>query len=321
MASDTSLHFQGREWRLVPFRRPGGRAAGKFTGGSLLAGVEPSAIGMDGASGMPYAFVAKLISPHSPREVRIHDHLSRHVATRVIVPRFLGVDDGGRYLLLEAMQGRHPDELVDLQAGVWSPEARLALGRSIARAYRSIHSAGVLHRDVHSRNILVPDASLSAGAAFLTGGAEGLVRILDFGLSVEGEPGFGGGIGRFPNPDGWAQERTAPPEAHQAGGTLTVAAETYAVIAMIWRLFDSDYPFGRFDRRRPLALQRTRRRTLPVAARELGLDSFFTKGLASDPSDRYRSMDELILALDAPEPEAKARRTSTPPAKRDLGTS
>src|SRR6266545_2453639 len=88
-------------------------------------------------------------------------------------PRLLAggaLEDSRRWLATEWFSG------VNAATAAWElqrdPEARgelLALARRIALAYAGLHARGVVHADVHPRNVLVA--------------ADGGVRLLDFGYS------------------------------------------------------------------------------------------------------------------------------------------
>src|SRR5262249_8628736 len=104
------------------------------------------------------------------------------------------------------------------------PKRLLALGCNLVRAYSQLHQRGVVHSDVHPRNVLVNE--------------DGRIRILDYGLSqqpnVNGEFGIPprGGIGFFFEPEYAAAIKNAeqPPPT-------TELSEQYALAALLYFLF------------------------------------------------------------------------------------
>src|SRR6185503_1915240 len=106
------------------------------------------------------------------REAAVLAHLDGDLA-----PRLLGAGelDGRRFLALAWLPGADAltaaAELRRRPAGGdrGDRDGLLALGRSIAAAYAGLHARGVIHGDVHPRNVLVAPG--------------GGITLIDFGLS------------------------------------------------------------------------------------------------------------------------------------------
>src|SRR6478609_8233724 len=94
-----------------------------------------------------------------------------------IVPVYeLGVEHGVYYIAMELAPGVTLAEMVKV-VGALSPEEGAYLGVEVCRALDYAHRrAGVVHRDVTPRNVLIDD--------------EGGVRLIDFGIAAPAEAGL-----------------------------------------------------------------------------------------------------------------------------------
>jgi eukaryotic-like serine/threonine-protein kinase len=169
--------------------------------------------------------------------------------------------------------------------------ALLALLQAIARAYAALHTAGVLHGDVHGRNLLVD--------------AEGRVVLLDFGLARALDERAGlptraerGGVPFFFEPELAAAYLAGarPPLASEVGEQHAVATLLYQLAA---GAFPHDYSLGREAMLRELAEAPPQ----PFAERGAepwpALEAVLARALAKDPAARFASLAELAAALAA----------------------
>ncbi|KAJ1471421.1 tyrosine kinase-domain-containing protein [Baffinella frigidus] len=125
------------------------------------------------------ALQVRAAGPEVAREVAILRTLRGHPG----LPAFYGVsrDESRRvWLIAELFTLGGLDSQLEAWAGQLSVAVRLCLGQQIAEAMAAIHSRGILHRDLATRNILVH--SLSADSA-----AEVWVKVTDFGFARPGE--------------------------------------------------------------------------------------------------------------------------------------
>lgn len=182
----------------------------------------------------------------------------------------------------------------------------LRLAAAVADAYARLHARGVVHGDVHPRNLLVE--------------RDGTVRLVDFGwarrLDAAGASGEAaaelgrGGVPFFYEPElARAFLHGGPPPP------ATPAGEQYAVAALLYLLLTGahprDYSLGRDEMLTEIA-------TLPpLPFRERGVDSWpeveavLARALAKEPEARHGSMQDLAAAL-AALAQAEAARTSRP---------
>lgn len=103
----------------------------------------------------------KVLRSHVAYDTKVRDRLRREVDTlsRVRAPGIAqvvdaDVDGDHPYLVTQYIPGPPLDDVID-ERGALSPQQLAALGRGLAEALRSIHRAGVVHRDVKPGNVLM----------------------------------------------------------------------------------------------------------------------------------------------------------------------
>jgi serine/threonine-protein kinase len=158
------------------------------------------------------------------REASIYGHLDGGMNPALVAEGRAG--ERG-YLVVEWRQGRDVSVAADAirTAAVGGRYALLSLCVDIIAAFAHLHRQGVVHGDVHPRNILVDDS--------------GRVTILDYGLArlPQGPEALRtasrGGAGFFFEPEFAAaqlQDRE-PPQADEAGEQYSLAALVYLLLA------------------------------------------------------------------------------------------
>jgi serine/threonine protein kinase len=217
-----------------------------------------------------------------------------------------GVTPAGQpWLALEYVEGR---PLTD-----WCDEARLGIAdrvhlfRQVLLAVQHAHANLVMHRDLKPANILV--------------GAQGEVRLLDFGIAKLLEPGEGAqadteltrAAGRMLTP------LYASPEQLR-GEPLTIACDVYALGVVLYELLSGERPYEvraesvaqleqaileadpKAPSRRVLSEEAAERRGLSVKALRKALagdlDAITLQALAKQPARRYASVEALLADLD-----------------------
>ncbi len=176
---------------------------------------------------------------------------------------------------------------LDVAAGAASPAARIRMVADVASVIAPLHRVGVIHGDIKPGNSIID----GQGQAF----------VIDFGLSrILGEKRRAG-EGASGTPLFMAPEllRGAPP---------SVRGDIYALGITLWSVLVGAPPFGHGKG----SLKARLTDALPTrpdlgseianAALEVAL-----RALAPDPWERFPTMDELVLALDAIAPPVRNR--------------
>lgn len=231
--------------------------------------------------------------------------LGRIVALKVLLPRFAmdearaaaqlehenvtrlyqtGVFRGESYIVMDFVDGINLQDLTS-ELGVLAPEAAIPLVVQAACGIEAAHEKGLVHRDIKPANLMVTRT--------------GKIKVLDFGLArevhllklrheVAGTP-------LFMAPEQWN------------GEGVDFRSDVFSLTGTLMYLVSGEKPVdasvsGGFHRVRPLATW------LPRPLAEL-----LAHGLAIRPEDRFPSMKELRLALEAIAAEDLSVRRSPRP--------
>lgn len=189
-------------------------------------------------------------------------------------------------------------------------EAVCRIGEQLARALAHAHARGVLHRDVKPANVLVS--------------RYGRPLLADFNLSIReadaGRSAIVGGTLAYMAPehlDAFNSESATPADA------IDARSDVYSLAVVLWELSSGTLPFPAGDsieraqlsavlqklaaERRSIALDRT--------AGDRRLQNLLSRGLASEPDDRYAGADEFAETLAGLREQRTALRRF-PPADR-----
>jgi eukaryotic-like serine/threonine-protein kinase len=236
------------------------------------------------------------------REATVLQHLAGEVGPRLLRT---GIHENRPYLVLEHCRGLESEMAAfeNRTADGVSLRGQLSLLQRIARAYAALHSRGVLHGDVHPRNVLVD---------------ERYVRLIDFGMArlLPHEPTLPrGGVAFFFEPEA---ARAALSDAPLPPPTLS--GEQYSVAALLYYLLTGthyrDFSLGRLDLMRQIVEEH------PMTLVERGLPAWpslercLFRALAKEPGERYESLSDFADALDAVElpPSTSANSSAAPTA-------
>jgi hypothetical protein len=189
------------------------------------------------------------------------------------------------YLVLEYLQGRVlTDEIYRL--GGLPVRRALKIAVQIASALGAAHAADIVHRDLTSDNVFLVDDP----------DARDLVKVLDFGIAR-----------LFGLPDGSREGVVSGAAAFMAPEQLTGTdavdrrADVYALGAILYEMLTARRPFTDDDR--PALVQRVIHEPPPPMQRPDAPSGFedmlVSRMLAKDPAQRYASMKEVQVALDA----------------------
>jgi eukaryotic-like serine/threonine-protein kinase len=206
----------------------------------------------------------------------------RHLDGAGIAPRLLdsGVAEERPYLVMEWLAG--------VDSGVAAAQRRhdrvalIELCVSIANAYATLHERGVLHADVHPRNVMAGD-----------GGA----MLLDFGLSrLAGRPPHvgRGGMYFFYEPELLSAPQQWMLPASEAG-------EQYALAALLYLLVSGHHYLDFRYEREAMTEQVKTEAPLPFAKRGVPpwpeVEEILARALAKDPAQRHASLAEMAARL------------------------
>jgi hypothetical protein len=281
---------------IGPSLQPGARVGGFEVLESVQVLEDTEVYLARGEDGTVTSFVALKVeraagraAPQLAREASILVHLDG--VGGGLAPRLLGAGelDGRRWLALAWLPGA--DALTaagELRRG-GDRAGLLALGRSIVAAYASLHARGVIHGDVHPRNVLMAPG--------------GGVMLIDFGLS--GLSGHGelpeiagrGGVAFFFEP-----EYARAARAGESVPTASAAGEQYALAALLYQLLAGhpthDFKLARDEMLRQIAEEPP----LPFAARDAApwpaVEEVLARALAKSPAERFASLADFAQALD-----------------------
>ena len=162
----------------------------------------------------------------------------------------------------------------------WTLEEALHITRQILQGLDAVHTAGVLHRDVKSQNIIIEESGAKLRAVLLD---FGLARLLDGRRRASGIPSSGSLVYMAPEQMG--------------GRELSPATDLFSVGVLLFEMCTGHLPFERpGDQLRRSRLERLfaseRWSALPQ-----GLDGFLARCLAYSPSARYPDAPAALAAL------------------------
>ncbi len=200
---------------------------------------------------------------------------------------------GSCFLTMEFLEGITLAEKIHLSGPIAWREAQ-QIATAICAGLSAIHEAGVIHRDLKTRNIMMTPR-----------GARECAVVMDFGLARELEPT------KLDNQAGMTRpgavlgtpEYMAPEQFE--GAEVTRATDVYALGVVLYELVTGKQPFAAST---PFAAA-VRRGRRPQAASTLqpGLprrwDATISKCLEYQPGQRYQSAGEVAQALSRKTPD------------------
>lgn len=246
----------------------------------------------------------------------VHEVSLVHVALKVLHPRFAAREDFRAWFLGEARKaGRvvHENSARVMDVGVardgmvymavefvdgltfdeWrggslvDPQVLLGLLEQVARALAAAHGAGVVHRDLTPRNVMV---TIRDGRP--------TAKILDFGIAVTPLPSAGDAGAPDIAPAGFANPPYSAPE-HLAGEAVDGRADLYSLGVLAYEALSGEIPVDG-DSPRELARATIEGRMAPLSVRAgvpRTLVRLVDRLLARDPADRPADADEVVARL------------------------
>lgn len=196
-----------------------------------------------------HVWVDQLVAVKIPTDPQYVHNLQRegvaiHGLVHPNIARALGFDPYGdpAYLITEYVPGTSLRPLI--RDRKLSPEDAVAVMRQVLAGLGHAHAAGIVHRDVKPENILIHERAVTEGF-----GAEGVVKITDFGLGRAANRTAVGSIAYSASLNDNAAKEIAgtldymPPE-QRAGGELDARADVYACGVILHEMLTGERPAG-----------------------------------------------------------------------------
>jgi serine/threonine protein kinase len=201
----------------------------------------------------------------SPHVARLHD--------------FGRLESGALFLVMEQVEGRNLVEELESRGPLpWVDAYRIV--DQVCAALEVVHAAGVVHRDLKPRNVIV--------------GQGGITKVVDFGLakSLHGKK-----VGKSPiSREGQAIGSLfyMAPEQAVGRGDVDARADVFSIGCLLYYLLMGQPPFGQ--------------REIARAGREGGTLSFPSIGFSRDDVPAY--VDEVLRVALAPDAAHRFRSVS-----------
>lgn len=185
---------------------------------------------------------------------------------------------GQFYIAMELVEGKNLEHMVTKKRPM-SPQAALAIIRSVALGLEAAHKAGLLHRDMKPGNILITN--------------EGQAKVIDFGLAVDSQEGDTEEII-------WATPYYVPPETLERNPE-DVRTDIYALGMTLRYLLTGTESFD--EPADSLSALIERKRKLPTFSQQCPhMPAFICKLVDHmtrfSPADRPKTYAELIEEID-----------------------
>src|SRR5438094_3330660 len=191
-----------------------------------------------------------------------------------------GEQDGRQFIVFEYVDGRNLKELT--ARGPLPIDEAIRLTLQVAHALSFAHERGPGHRDVKPQNVLLKE--------------DGQAEVTDFGiarsLDVHGVTQTGTVLG--------TSDYIAPEQAR--GQKVDPKTDIYSLGVVLYELLCGEVPFSG-DNFVAVAMRHVNEPVPSVLERRpdcpARLDLVIQRAMSKDPADRFASMDELIVELEA----------------------
>ena len=211
------------------------------------------------------------------REARAVAKLS-HPNIVTVIDR--GEQDGRQFIVFEYIDGQNLKELT--RDGPLDVREAIGLTLQVARALSFAHDRGLVHRDVKPQNVLLNE--------------DGQAKVTDFGiarsLDVQGVTQTGTVLG--------TSDYIAPEQAR--GQKVDPKTDIYSLGAVLYELLVGEVPFSG-DNFVAVAMRHVSEPVPSVLEARpdcpARLDLAIQRAMAKDPDDRFQSMDDFVVELEA----------------------
>jgi predicted Ser/Thr protein kinase len=161
------------------------------------------------------------------RRFRSEIRLARRVRHRNVCSVYGdGVDGGLLYICMELVEGENLARRIR-RSGALPPEEAWDAVRQVADGLRAIHQAGIVHRDLKTGNLMMD--------------AEGVVRVMDFGIAKHHVPGPEAGTVTVSSALVGTPEYMSPEQLR--GEPVDFRSDLYAFGVVVYELFTGTLPF------------------------------------------------------------------------------
>ena len=233
----------------------------------------------------------------------------------IIVIHDIAADGGRDFIVMELVEGLPLDQLIG-RRGIKLNEA-LGYAVQIADGLAKAHAAGIVHRDLKPTNVMVT--------------ADGLVKILDFGLAklTEDIPAYAAGptmtLGAEGKPrteEGIIVGTAAYMSPEQAEGKKVDArSDIFSFGSVLYEMLTGRRAFGRDSQIKTLAAVLNEEPKPASSVSELvpaELERILARCLRKDPQRRWQTISDLKVALqDLKEDSESGRLQAAVPTRRE----
>ena len=198
---------------------------------------------------------------------------------------------GSPYLVMEFLEGQALGQAI-FADGPFSPARAVGILAYVLDALAVVHDAGVIHRDIKPDNIFLSEQGRA-------GKARTVVKLLDFGISKPVDSTVGENSLTQTGIIMGTPYYMAPEQVR--GKELDNRADLYAIGVILYEALTTHLPyngdnFG--DLFASIITDNPRPPSELVPGISEALDAVVMKAFAREKEDRYRSADELLMALE-----------------------
>ena len=198
-----------------------------------------------------------------------------------------GYDKDNVYLVMEFISGGSAQDLLERE-GALDPHRAAQIAHDVCLGLMAAEYHGIVHRDIKPENIMFAD--------------DGTVKVLDMGLAkISGDPRISSASPTI-SFTSLGTEQYMPPEQAIDASSCDSRADVYSLGITLYQLCTGRLPF---ESNNPQELRRMHALEPPRPPREFkpdlhpDLEYIILKCIRKNRDDRYQSIDELELDLDA----------------------
>lgn len=241
--------------------------------------------------GMEKPVTVKILSPSLAVDENIVKRFSEEARTVSLIshPNILNVTDfgaekdGAVYIVSEESEGKTLKEAIR-QEGKFSAERAVRVARQIVAALSAAHSAGIVHRNLNSENILLTHTVNNAE----------LVKVLEFGANAADENES------FDEENPPKNLEYLSPEQCSDSAEIDARSDIYSAGIILYEMLAGEVPF-KAEKPTDLMLKHAQEPPPPLSAFRSDLNEeiepVLLRALAKTPEMRYQTADEFAEEL------------------------